>query len=497
MEADFFRVVLDAIDEGIHVVDTRGVTIIYNRAAAQLDNLDPSEVIGRAVLEVFPSLTEETSTLLKVLATREPVVDREQTFTTYKGKTVTTINSTLPIFGADGALLGAVEISRDVTRLKDLSERLVSLQARMLRTEERAVATVGGIGASGAAYTFADFIGESQPIRQLREIAARVALRNTPVLVWGETGVGKEVLVQAIHNASPRRDKPFISQNCAALPETLLEGILFGTSRGGFTGAVDRPGLFELAGGGTIFLDEIDSMHPDLQAKLLRVLQDGVVRRVGDTSIRKVDARVVAACGMNPEEAVEAKKLRADLYYRLSVVSLGVPPLRERLEDVPLLTAHFISGANERHGTRVSGVTPEVMALFLSYHWPGNVRELQHAIEGAASLMPEGKRVIGVEDLPPQVARALGAARATRAGRRGDAAARAGFHTAGVPVKEARPGDLGHGVETELRLSLREQLEIIEKMLIEQAMEAEKGNVARAARRLGVPRQTLQYRLRR
>ncbi len=473
MEAEFFRVVLDALEEGIHVVDTRGITTVYNQAAARLDNLDPDEVIGRPVLEVFPSLTAETSTLLRVLASREPVTDREQTFTTYKGKTVTTINSTLPIFAQDGTLLGAIEISRDVTRLKDLSERLVSLQARMLHTDGRPAAT-GGNAASGAIYTFADFVGESAAIKRLKDIATRAAARNAPVLVWGETGVGKEVLVQAMHNASGRREKPFIGQNCAALPDTLLEGILFGTSRGGFTGAVDRPGLFELAGGGTIFLDEIDSMQPDLQAKLLRVLQDGVVRRLGDTATRRVDARVMAASSMNPEDAVKAKKLRPDLYYRLNVISFGLPPLRERIEDVPRLTAHFVAGANKRYGTRVSGVTPEVMAFFVAYHWPGNVRELQHAIEGAASLLPDDRRVIGVDDLPPQVARAL----------KGTAVREAGTKEPGAREPRANAG-----------LPLREQLAIIERMLVEQALEAEGGNVARAARRLGIPRQTLQYRL--
>ncbi|MBE3575475.1 MAG: sigma 54-interacting transcriptional regulator, partial [Firmicutes bacterium] len=337
---EIFRVVLECLEEGIHVVDADGVTVFYNRAAAAIDNLNPSEVVGRPLLEVFPSLTVETSTLLRVLQSGQPETDRQQAFTNFKGDEITTVNSTYPIWGeaedrGGGGrrrrLLGAVEVARDITRLKDLSERMLVLQRQL------AGASSGRTGApdeqeapsaAGAVYTFEDIIGEGPAMRALKSLAAKAAQRHCPILVWGETGSGKELLVQAIHNAGPRRHRPFVAQNCAALPEPLLEGILFGTQKGGFTGAVDRPGLIELADGGTLFLDEIDSLQLNLQAKLLRVIQDRMVRRVGGTASRKVDVRFMAACGGDPQQAVAEGRLRADLFYRLNVVGLHVPPLR-------------------------------------------------------------------------------------------------------------------------------------------------------------------------
>jgi arginine utilization regulatory protein len=326
-----FHLILDSIDEGIQVVDRNGVTVFYNRAAANLDNLKPEEVVGKHVLEVFPSLCRETSTLLQVLKTGQPVSNREQTFMNYKGDTITTVNSTLPVT-VGGRLIGAVEVSRDITLIQEMAHRIVDLQMELFAKREGR----RDIGSDRAHYTFKDIIGESECILDLKRKAARAAGSTSAVLVHGETGTGKELFVQAIHNAGPRGAGPFIAQNCAAFPEGLLEGILFGTTKGGFTGAYDRPGLFELADSGTIFLDEIDSMPSSLQGKLLRVLSEKRLRRVGDIKERMVDVRVVAAMTRLPEEAVTMGLLRNDLYYRLNVICLEIPPLRERREDIPL-----------------------------------------------------------------------------------------------------------------------------------------------------------------
>ncbi len=472
------ELIMDSIDEGIHVVNCEGITVLYNRVAAALDNLKKEEVIGRPLLEVFPSLTVETSTLLRVLQTQEAVADQPQTYRNYKGHQITTSNSTMPIFD-NGRLVGALEISRDVTRIRELSERVVDLQNKLIagqRDKSR------GAGIGGAVFTFDDIIGRNQGILELKKMAARAARSVSPVFVFGKTGTGKELLVQAIHNAGERRDRPFIAQNCAALPDSLLEGILFGTSKGGFTGAVDRPGLFELAHRGTLFLDEIDAMQTDLQAKLLRVLQDGRVRRVGGTDVREVDVRIIAACSQEPGAAMRAGKLRADLYYRLNVISLGLPALSERRDDIPLLAAHFVERYNRLLGLMARGVAPEVMALFLAYDWPGNVRELQHTLEGAMNML-DGDTIL-LEHLPGHLRDWAGNRIHAESGG-GEGRTERFTERVTVPSRPA----------PEMIRSLPEMVEDVEREAISRALEKTGGSVARAARLLGMPRQTLQYKI--
>ncbi|MGE5573277.1 MAG: sigma-54 interaction domain-containing protein [Bacteroidota bacterium] len=464
------RVILDSVDEGIHVVDRNGVTVLYNKVAAQLDNLREEEVVGKHILDVFPSLSRETSTLLQVLHTGQPICHREQTFTTYKGDEITTLNSTLPV-RVDGRLVGAVEVSRNITLMREMAHRIVDLQVELFgRREGRRESE-----SEGARYTFRDIVGESECILELKRKAARAAASSSSVLVYGETGTGKELFVQAIHNASPRARGPFVAQNCAAFPEGLLEGILFGTTKGGFTGAQDRPGLVELADGGSLFLDEIDSMPASLQAKLLRVLSERYVRRVGDTKVRRVDVRVMAALSRPPLEAVAQGMLREDLYYRLNVISLGIPPLRERREDIPLLTAHFVARFNAQFIMSVKGVSDEVARLFSEYDWPGNVRELEHAIEGAMHLL-DGD-IIMAEHLPDNL-RNLSRQR-----------------EGGLAAESMRADADAPRAPIEFQGDFRMAVADIESALVRKALSEADGNVSRAARALGIPRQTLQYRL--
>ncbi|MGB8954206.1 MAG: sigma 54-interacting transcriptional regulator [Tumebacillaceae bacterium] len=458
------KAILATIDEGIHAVDRNGITIYYNEAAGRLDGLDPHEVVGRHVLEVFPSLDTGTSTLLRVIETGERIPATSQTYTNYRGTKVHAVNTTLPL-RAGGKLLGALEVAKDLTQLKVLNEKLVDLQAQIVGVSAR------GSGKKNnpieARWTFEQILTQDRSMLQLKELAARAATTSSPVLLYGETGTGKELIAQSIHNASPRRNRPFIAQNCAALPASLLEGLLFGTVKGSFTGAENRPGLFELADGGTLFLDEINSMPLELQAKLLRVLQEGLVRRIGDAKVIEVDCRILAATNRNPLQAIEAGELRSDLYYRINVVSLHLPPLAERRQDIPLLTRHFLDKFNGRFGKRVQQVAPQVAARFADYGWPGNVRELENAIEGAMNHV-EGA-VIELEHLPWQL---------QQEGAAGGRSAGAGLTLHLGPV---RP--------------LRETMEQVEQELIQQALAETGGNIQQAAKLLQVPRQTLQYRL--
>ncbi|HEY3425176.1 MAG TPA: sigma 54-interacting transcriptional regulator, partial [Negativicutes bacterium] len=432
------------------------------QTASEVEGLLAKDVIGKHILQVYPSLTLETSSLLAVLASGKPVLSQQQTIVSTTGRSITIHYSTIPLY-RDGKLIGACDLSRDITKIKELSELAMDLQAELLGTKAGGKKKTKAIDVNVAKYTFNDIIGSHDSMVKLKVLGQRVATTSSPILVIGETGAGKELVVQSIHNASSRKDGPFIAQNCAAFPATLLESILFGTVKGSFTGAEDRMGLFELANGGTLFLDEINSMPIELQTRLLRVLQDGSLRRVGDTKLRKVDARVIACTNVDPEEAVRQKKLRIDLYYRLNVVSLWVPPLRERKSDIPALTEYFITLYNAKFGSQVAKINTDVREIFFQYGWPGNVRELQHAIEHAMNIVSGS--VIEAQHLPEHL----------RHYEKQDDAAAYCFSSAGK--------------------SLPEILQQVEKNILIQALEKCNGNISRSALYLGIPRQTIQYKL--
>jgi len=459
MTEEMLKAILNTIDEGIHVVNAEGVTIFYNEIAAEHDNLSAQEVIGRPILEVFPSLTQETSTLLKVIQTGKPILNQQQSYTNMKGTLVTTVNTTLPLW-VEGKLIGAVEIAKDITRIRELSEKLIDLQARFQMKPNHKKGPVG----SQAKFRLHDIITQDEVMIRLIERAAKAARTTSPILISGETGTGKELFVQGIHNASSRKDGPFIAQNCAALPGTLLESILFGTAKGSFTGAENRPGLFELADGGTLFLDEINSMPSDLQAKLLRVLQEGAVRRIGAAQVVPVDVRVIAAMNRSPEEALREGELRSDLFYRIQVVHLEIPPLRDRKGDIPLLIEHFIKKFNFLFGTLVTQMEEYVMKRLLAYSWPGNVRELEHMIESAMNWV-EGDRLLP-EHFPDTIMN--------------------------MELKNKNEKNLTWQTQS---MELRQVLLETEHRLIDEAMKQTAGNIQQAAKLLGIPRQTLQYKL--
>ncbi|RCW79278.1 PAS domain S-box-containing protein [Halanaerobium sp. DL-01] len=259
--------ILDLIDEGIHIIDNKGKTIFYNKKMAELENQNRKKVLNKNLLNVFPELSEKNSTLMKTLKTKEKSPLKQQTYINYKNETVTTINETIPI-KLDEKFIGALEIAKDITELKKLYEQVLEFKTESYEKEEQKKLN------NGTSYCFSDIIGEDPALKEIISYAKRAAKTSSAILISGETGTGKELLAQSIHNKSKRSDKPFIAQNCAALPANLLESILFGTQKGAFTGAIDRKGLFQRAEGGTLLLDEINSMPKELQAKLLRVLQE-------------------------------------------------------------------------------------------------------------------------------------------------------------------------------------------------------------------------------
>jgi two-component system response regulator AtoC len=305
-------------------------------------------------------------------------------------------------------------------------------------------------------------VGRSATIQQVLAVAGKVARHPSTVLITGESGTGKELIARYIHAGSPRADAAMVAVNCGAIPENLLESELFGHAKGAFTGATaDKRGLFEEADGGTLFLDEIGELPPPLQVKLLRALQEGEIRRVGDNTDRAVDVRVVAATARDLEADVGAGRFRADLYYRINVVRLHLPPLRDRRQDIPELVRHFIQLYGRRLGLSVNAVSPAAMRLLMEYAWPGNVRELENVIERAL-VMAEGTQ-IEVEQLPAAI-RSPGAE--------------------AVPLRD------------DLDLSIKRQTAALERGLIRSALERTGGNRTRAAKLLELSHRALLYKIR-
>jgi DNA-binding NtrC family response regulator len=304
----------------------------------------------------------------------------------------------------------------------------------------------------------AEIVGQHADMQRLYRVVTQVARTTTTVLITGESGTGKELIARSIHRQGPRRDKPFVAVNPAAIAETLIESELFGHEKGAFTGAFQRKlGKFELAQGGTLFLDEIATLKPELQAKLLRELKEREIERVGGAQAIKIDVRIISATNADVPAAVAAGTFREDLYYRLNVVHLTVPPLRDRTDDIPLLVAHFIRRYNHEFGKRIQGPTPEALEALCAYRWPGNVRELQNVVERSIVLV-DGP-LIGVDDLPLELS--LGASGTTRA--------------------EA--------------MRLNEASDRFERQIVLRTLDRVDGNVSEAARVLGLHRNSLKAKL--
>lgn len=312
-------ILLDHMAEGVHVIDQKGYTLAYNRAMERIEGLISDEVVGKHISEIFPRLDHTRSTLLQAIEHNQVIENYHQEYTNLRGERITTVNNTYPIM-VNGVNYGAVEFSRNTTDERDYTDQVHKLMEGEINQTKPNY------------YTFDMIIGSSKLMQQALRIARRCAETDATVLIVGQTGTGKEMFAQSIHNASRRKHQRFIGINCAALPDSILESLLFGTVKGAFTGSVDRIGLFEQADRGSLFLDEINSLSANLQAKLLRVLQEGFVRRVGGTKDQPINVRMIAATNQSPSEQVEQGTLRRDLYYRLNVMRLDLPPLVQRPE---------------------------------------------------------------------------------------------------------------------------------------------------------------------
>lgn len=362
------RMILNSIADGVFTVDGNFAITSFNQAAQEITGVPMEEALGRPCCDVFRAeICEADCALKKTILTGRPVVNHAVFIVRADGRRVPISISTAVLKDDQGRVLGGVETFRDL-----------SLVEALRREVEKS-------------FTFEDIISRNEKMRELFGILPDVAMSDTTILIEGESGTGKELMAKAIHNLSARRNKPLVIVNCGAIPDTLLESELFGYKAGAFTDARrDKPGRFAQANGGTIFLDEIGDVSAALQVRLLRVLQDKSFQPLGGTETVTADVRVIAATNKHLSSLVEQGKFREDLYYRVQVFRLALPPLREREEDIPLLAQHFVDRLNRLKGKDITGLSREALAAFMTYDWPGNIRELENAIEHAFILCHGG-----------------------------------------------------------------------------------------------------------
>ena len=370
------EIILESISDGVFTVDHNWCIMSFNNAAEQITGISRTEAIGRHCWEVFRSnMCEGDCALKRTMKEGKPLVSTSTYIVNSEKKRIPITASTSLLKDEKGNVLGGVETFRDLSLVEELRKELDSR------------------------YQMGDMVSRSPSMRKIFELLPQVANSNSTVLIEGETGTGKELLARAIHNSSARKDKPFVAINCGALPDTLLESELFGYKAGAFTHAVkDKPGHFAAAQGGTILLDEIGDVSAAFQVRLLRVLEEREVQPLGAVKTVKVNVRVIASTNKDLSEMVKNGEFRQDLFYRINVVRLKLPPLRDRKEDIPLLIERFIARMNRLQGKAVTGVDHEVLQILMSHESPGNIRELENIIEHAFVLCPNG--VIQPHHLP-------------------------------------------------------------------------------------------------
>jgi len=371
-----YEIILDSVADGVFTVDQDWRITSFNRAAERITHVPAEQAIGQRCSEVFHAdICETNCALRRTMETGQALIDQPARILDSLGHAVPISLSTAVLRDSDGSLMGAVETFRDLSALEEL-RREISNQ-----------------------YTFEDIVGKSEGFRRIFSLLPDIAESDTTVLIEGASGSGKELLARAVHNLSHRKNEPFVAINCGALPVTLFESELFGYEKGAFTGAQgNKPGRMALAEGGTIFFDEVNDLPPATQVKLLRVLQEREYEPLGGVKSVSANVRVVAATNQRLAELVSRGRFRDDLYFRLAVVRLSIPPLRDRREDIPLLVEHFVRKFNAKRDRKIGGISPAVMEILMRHEFPGNVRELENLIEYSFVLCHEG--LIDVHHLP-------------------------------------------------------------------------------------------------
>jgi arginine utilization regulatory protein len=445
---DYFKNLTDF--DNILVVDEHGVIIFYDvvdlNVLIQM-GLRPEEFMGNHITAFYKNLTNETSTIMKVLKDGVAVSNVKQELVTKNGNILITVNSTYPILENE-KIIGAIEFSKHFYTKENIQSLDKLAHHKVYRR-------------NNTYYTIDDIVSVNPMMENIKNKMKRIAISNSTVLIYGETGTGKEMIAQAIHNLSDRYGSPFISVNCGAIPPNLMESTLFGTVKGSFTGAADMPGLFEQAEGGTLFLDEVNSLDIFLQVKLLKAIEEKTIRRIGGNKNITLNIRVISATNEDPDLLVSEKRLRADLYYRLGVVQLDLPPLKERKEDIEILLSSFINFYNKNMNIVIEDVQDEVRECFNGYSWPGNVRELKNAVETAFNNTTSN--TITIDDIPKRI------------------------RDFNKILSEKR--------NEQSNQSLKDAVEQYEKDLISHELNYVNGKLTEAAKKLGISKQLLKYKM--
>ena len=457
IKAKIYETVLTQLNLGLQIFDSQSRLIFLNDTCQRIESLIRENVLGKRLQEIY-TVDENYSTILSTLRDWRPVKDRCDVFSNRFGDQLISINSGYPLY-LDDRFYGAYGLVMDMEALSAYTAQQEILGQFLMGASKKDRPRYDIIDRY---YMFSDIIGESESLREAVAVAGKVAASDFSVMLLGETGTGKEMFAQSIHSASPRRSGNFVAINCAAIPSSIIESVLFGTVKGAFTGSGNQSGLLDEADGGSLFLDEINSMDFQVQSKLLRVLQEKKFRRVGGLKDIVCNFRVIAAMNEPVAEAVKNSRLRQDLLYRLNTVTIEIPPLRERPEDIFVLVEHYLKNPG-RSSVRVRSLADEAASLLAAYDWPGNVRELFHTLDYASAVA--GSDTMEVKDFPSRLARRKA-----------------------LPPLAACQGSLHQG--------LNEMLLAHEKELIENALRSNHNNISRAARALKLSRQALQHRLR-
>lgn len=447
--------------DGLVMTDKNGTIEYYQTYRPEINPMQEKDILGKNILDVYPGLNSESSSIMRVLRTGKPIYNEYQLLRTFRGDVLQVVNTTMPIRDDNFEIIGAIDISRYIDPSYERQDINVALPEEKKKSE---------------LYYTDDIITASPSIEEIKDRIPMIAETDSSVLIYGETGTGKELVAQSIHTSGARKDKPFISQNCAAIPSNLLESILFGTTKGSFTGAENKPGLFEIANGGTIFLDELNSMELSVQSKLLKAIEEKKVTRLGSYKPISFDVKIISAINIEPLQCLVENKIREDLFYRLSVVQISIPPLRERKEDLWILTDHFIKMYNQKMDRHILGLDDEVKKVFEMHRWRGNVRELRHVIEGAFNVSKD--LYIHVKDLPNYITTQSSII----------------FSEYGLPDLHATPPSVPTIPSGNGAMTLDEMTKNFERSVIEKTLTSTK-NASEAARRLGLSRQALNYKL--
>ncbi|BAC13304.1 transcriptional regulator [Oceanobacillus iheyensis HTE831] len=441
----FFEQLLEAEDDAITIVDTDRRVLHWNNAAVDTYNIEKTTIIGKPITNFF---AYNDLMVMKVLDSKQAV--QNQYHRPRKDKHV--VVNTLPVFDNNQDLIGAISVERDITQIVKLNDNLESTSAELNELRQK-------VYPANSTSPFVKLKGKSNALQQIIQLARKAASTNATALILGESGTGKEVCAKAIHEASDRRNQPFIPVNCGAIPSALFESELFGYEGGSFTGAEKKgkAGKIEMADGGTLFLDEVGELPLEMQVKLLRVLQENRIYRIGDSQGKQVNVRFIAATNQKLEQLMDEKQFRSDLFYRLNVIQLTMPPLRERLEDIEILAKSFSDQFAKKYQVLVPEISEEAYEYLNQYKWPGNIRELRNLMERIIILHENS--LVKKEDMQRYLPQATD------------------FQSS----------------ETSSNLPLEKEL--MEKQLIEATLQQLEGNKSKAAEKLGISRVTLYHKI--